>query len=525
MTVKDFSWLLALLFPALLPAQNGAPVLQNLSADVDWNTQTLTLQYDISDPENDPLEISVYFSADGGKTYSLTGQAPLSGDVGFPVLPGAGRTVTADVSLLAGGGASFMVRVVADDRQPFDLQGLVNEVDSNRLRADLQFVEGIRHRTGGNVHLNEVRDSIQTLFATLGLYAEQHTFPYLTYTGRNLLGTAPGTVAPDTVVIVDAHYDTVFNAPGADDNGSGTVGILEIARLLSRYPCRKSVRFIGFDLEESGLTGSSRYVANGIAANEEIQGVFNFEMIGYYSDKPNTQALPSGFEILFPAAAAAVAANQYRGDFITNVGNAQFPAITNLFQASAALYVPDLRVITVSEPMGFQVPDLRRSDHTPFWTVGIPAIMITDGANFRNECYHTPNDTLDNKLNFTFMSRVVKATLAAAAQMVGIRHGDWAMVSFEGTVRAADLPEQCALAAGAYPPSGGRIALFWGNCPLPELQVQLFDVKGALLHSETITPPQQPGWQPLQTPGLAPGVYVLHVQGAGGRRSFKVAVF
>jgi len=63
------------------------------------------------------------------------------------------------------------------------------------------------------------------------------------------------------------------------------------------------------------------------------------------------------------------------------------------------------------------VPDLRRSDHTPFWLADIPALMITDGANFRNPNYHSERDVLDS-LNFTFMSQVVQASVATIAEAV-----------------------------------------------------------------------------------------------------------
>ena len=75
-------------------------------------------------------------------------------------------------------------------------------------------------------------------------------------------------------------------------------------------------------MEEDGLIGSYNYVYNGgIEAWEEIAGVFNYEMIGYYSERPNSQQLPPGFDIIFPDAADSLAAHNGAGDFITNVGS------------------------------------------------------------------------------------------------------------------------------------------------------------------------------------------------------------
>lgn len=508
------------ILPFLLPAgaviaQNQAPEITNLLVEPDWSSQTLLITYDLSDAENDAIDLSVQFSDDAGKTYALTGIVPASGDLGYPVAPGTGKSITCDISALAAfSGLAITVKLVADDRQSFDLQQLVNEVDSNRLRADLVFVEGVRHRDNGAAHLQAVRDSLKYLFAQLQLHAEEQTFAYNNYTGRNIIGTMPGVSAEEKVVIVDAHYDTVINAPGADDNGSGTAGMMEIARLLSRYPAKKSLRFIGFDLEESGLVGSIRYVANGIPAGEKIEGVFNFEMIGYYSSQPNSQSLPAGFNLLFPDVYNQVAGNQFRGDFITNVGQAGLPSIATLFSASAASYVPDLKVVTVLEPVGTTILDLRRSDHTPFWVSGIPAVMLTDGANFRNKCYHTPQDTLDNKLNFTFMSNVVKTTLAAAAQLAEIQHGDWVTSTFQTPVGTRE-PSVCELSIGKRSGDRGALFLHLADCSIGDATLEMMDQRGALLMQQAITLPYE-GIYPVVIPNLPAGVYVVKIRYAQG---------
>lgn len=512
-----------LLFFNSLPAQNQPPVLSNLTATVDWNFNSLTLQYDVSDPENDPLEISVFLSDNGGKSYNISNLITPSGDIGYPVTPGTGRTITCDVSLLATLMNTYMVRVVADDQQVFDIQSLVNEVDSNRLRADLDFVEGVRHRSTGPVHLQAMRDSLHHLFEHSGLYTGEQTFPYGSYTGRNIHGTFPGTSNAEKVVVVDAHYDSVANAPGADDNGSGVVGVMEIARLLSRYPAKKSLRYIGFDLEESGLLGSKAYVTNGIPAGDQIEGVFNFEMIGYFSDQPNTQTLPTGFELLFPVAYYSVVNDQYRGNFITNIGNTNSQSLATQFKNAAAQYVPDLKVITLDVPgNGELTPDLTRSDHAPFWIGGDKALMLTDGAEFRNSCYHKPCDTFENKLNFRFMSNVVKTTLAAAAELAEIQHGDWASASFQNLVDTKS-PQPCDLQAYVLEGERDLLHLQAGDCVNSNISFELYDAKGALITQQSVTV------LPLSTetvwiPELSPGIYMLRLRHRDGARSQLIVV-
>ncbi|MDO8366692.1 MAG: M28 family peptidase, partial [Saprospiraceae bacterium] len=362
----------------------------------------------------------------------------------------------------------------------------------------------------------------KNLFLGAGLHYAEQAVPLGNYSGKNLIGTQPGTASAEKVIINDAHYDTVNNAPGADDNGSGTVGVMEAVRLLSRYPSKKTLRYIGFDLEESGLLGSVRYVSFGIPAGEQIEGVFNYEMIGYWSNEPNSQTLPPGFSTLFPAAAATVAANQYRGDFITNVGNTASQSLVLLFSNSAQQYVPGLKVISLDVPGdGSIAPDLRRSDHAPFWSAGKKALMLTDGANFRNECYHTPADTLDEKLDFTFMSNVVKATIASMAQLAEMQHGDWATASFQNNVDVSN--PRLPFFLSVYQQDN---QLDWltieGQCSFGDVILELYDMKGSLLLQEGIVCPDEGSFSQIRLPKLPTGMYIVKFRYPGGIQAQKI---
>ncbi len=512
--------LCALLFTTTLGAQNQPPVLSNVSATPNWAAQTLQLSYDLSDVENDAVEISVAISNTAGLTYLFS--VPASGDVGFPVSAGSGKSISLDLSSLSAVTGPFTVRIVADDKQPFDLQALVNEVDSNRLKNDLAFVEGIRHRTTGAAHLAAVQDSLRHLFTNAGYFSGDQSFNYAGYTGHNLSGTLRGTVVGEQVVIVDAHYDSVNNAPGADDNGSGTVAVMEIARLLGRYPMKNTLRCIGFDLEEAGLVGSQRYLQSGLPAGEDILGVYNFEMIGYYTTEPNTQTVPTGFNQLFPAVYNAIAANQFRGDFLINVGNAASTALGAQFANAAAQYVPELKVLSIYPPGNSEIaPDLRRSDHARFWDAGHSALMLTDGANFRNACYHTPQDTLE-KLNFQFMAGVTRATLAAAAQLAEIQHGDWETVVFQGTVGTTDPNASCQIRINADQGQSGALYITSSGCPLKGARLELFNLAGQQLYGQTLD--GLDGVEQMINVGmpLTSGIYLAKISHSWGRVTQKV---
>ena len=115
------------------------------------------------------------------------------------------------------------------------------------------------------------------------------------------------------------------------------------------------------------------------------------------------------------------------GDFITNVANEVSNPLKETFDSCAAVYVPDLRVISLATPgTGALTPDLSRSDHAPFWFAGYQALMLTDGANFRNPNYHESTDNIST-LDFEFMTNVVKATLATAAKLADPIHASAAI--------------------------------------------------------------------------------------------------
>jgi hypothetical protein len=426
---KTILMLFFLLFPFLFFTsespydEDSVPRVSNVQAAIIDSINAVRITYDLFDAESDPMKVTLRISDDSGKTYLYPCDS-VSGDVGYPVNSGNQKEIywyysTPPIESL------LKAKVIANDLHPVLIQRLVNRVDSNKLFENMQFIEGIRHRTAGPQHLQEVKDSIYNRFLRYELQTTIQNFDYNGYNAQNFQGRLPGTTQEDTTYIVDGHYETVSISPGADDNGSAVAAFLEIARILSKYNFRNTIKFIGFDLEESGLVGSIRYVSEGIPSYEKIAGVFNFEMIGYYCDEPNCQSIPSGFCTLFPAVCDSIAAQQYKGNFITNVANDSSTSLRYQLDSCARLYVPDLRILSLSTPGNGEItPDLRRSDHTPFWVAGYRALMITDGANFRNHNYHTAGDTLGT-LNMQFMTNVVKATLATVASAAGIENSGY----------------------------------------------------------------------------------------------------
>lgn len=235
----------------------------------------------------------------------------------------------------------------------------------------------------------------------------------------NIIAEIPGHDAPDEVILVCAHFDAVPGSPGADDNASGTAGVLELARRLSAPDVAdragRTIRFALFNLEEIGLIGSrehARLAAERARRGEErIVGVINLEMIGYFTDEPNSQRSP------IPAI-PGVFSPPTVGDSIVIVANQASSAFARELDARMREDQPSLKTLVVDfiPGAGRAVPDVRRSDHAPFWDIDVPAVMVTDTSEFRNPHYHKATDTIET-LDLVRMAQVVRALEHAIRSM------------------------------------------------------------------------------------------------------------
>ncbi len=486
--MKPFCFL-AFVFLSALPcgAQNNLPVFSNVTALADTVGHVMRIWYDLSDAENEDCE--VWIRVRSNDTSYTADVSTAMGDMGFPVSPGTEKQVIWPYGPGHPDVLNYDVQLVADDRYAIDIQQIVDQVDTMNLRNDLSWVQGIRDPAVDPAHWLAVRDSMKTIFDSLGLETELQAFQYNGIDAHNVIGRLKGCADAGKTYIVDAHFDTYQTAPGADDNGSGVVGVWEVARIMSQYTFRNNIRFIGFDLEEAGLIGSNRYVLQGGIKNwETIGAALNFEMIGYYSDADSSQHLPAGFNLLFPAAYDSVAEAGWKGNFLTNVGNTNSGWLKTMYDSVARIYVPDLRVISVEVPgTGTLVPDLRRSDHASFWDAQIPALMLTDAANFRNPNYHTPNDIMDS-LNFGFMGKNVKATLAVLCELAGLIHcSSYAFTASadpaSGFAKEKQHPSVLSLSPN---PATGKTRLAWPYGWEGETHMLVFNAAGKVVRKEVV---------------------------------------
>ncbi len=186
---------------------------------------------------------------------------------------------------------------------------------------------------------------------------------------------------------------------------------------------QRPVEFVAFDMEEvqpegEALVGSSEFV-NSLDPKASYEGLYNLEMVGY-SAGPGTQGYPPGFQLLFPGAFQWVQERDFRGDFIAVVAQGGGVDMGRRIKSASEGLVGGLEVLLIEVVTGMPIPpDVFRSDHAPFWAAGIPAVMITDTADFRNSNYHQPTDTPDT-IDYSFVAGVTQTMVATLATHAGI---------------------------------------------------------------------------------------------------------
>lgn len=360
--------------PFCVDAANDLPTFSNIVVVVDTSHNSIEVNFDLNDTENDSMEVWLQASSDAGLTWVVDVHLDsLSGNVGFPEFQATGKQIVwhydpAAVNLTGAGWNDLRIRLVADDHYPIDLVDVYNAVDSARVMDHLFDLEGIRHRTTGVAHLENTKDDLETIMSDHGLAPYRQGSNYSGYMCENIIALSCGTRTPKKTWMISGHYDSVDISPGADDNGSAMVTVAEAIRVLSDYTTKNSIRYFFFDLEEPGLVGSAQYLSGGVPAWEDMQGLLNMDGIGYYDTTANSQTLPAGFGILFPTQEAAIIADSYRGNFLTSIVNTNSAHLDAIFTNLASTYDPALKVISLETAgTGTSTPDFRRSDHAGFW--------------------------------------------------------------------------------------------------------------------------------------------------------------
>lgn len=315
----------------------------------------------------------------------------------------------------------------------------ISQVSTRTLEYELAGLTGERPVTvAGSLYTITTRYSYYTEAISLatryayeqlaepGLAVTYHHYTLHGYLSRrNVVAEKPGLVDPDEIYLITAHLDCDIMdgpydpAPGADDNGSGSVAVLTAARLLAPHHFAHTLRFVLFTGEEQGLLGSAAYVADCQARGENIQGVVNLDMIAYNSD-----------------AERIIDLHGYTG----------VPAsleLTRLFSEVVSVYGLDLVTDRISD---FWL--IYASDQWRFLEHGYPAFLAIEDWDDSTPAYHRVTDTLST-LDLGYYADVTRAAIATIAHL-----GQPASAGYlSGTVYALDTGNPLPATVGVFAPT------------------------------------------------------------------------
>ena len=277
------------------------------------------------------------------------------------------------------------------------------------LRANVQTLAGeIGERNMWHFEkLNAAADFIENSFSRGGLRTRRDSYELRGQTCHNIEAEIPGSLqgakaSPPShlpIIVIGAHYDSVFGSAGANDNGTGVAATLALARRFASAKPKQTLRFVAFVNEEppyflSGEMGSLVYARRCKERGDKISAMISLETIGYFSDASNSQTYPSaGLGLFYPKV----------GNFIGFVSNVRS---RGLLRRVISLFRAHAKIPSEGASLPSFIPGVSWSDQWSFWQHGYPAIMVTDTAPFRYPYYHSSNDTPD-KLDYDRFALVV----------------------------------------------------------------------------------------------------------------------
>ncbi len=316
---------------------------------------------------------------------------------------------------------------------------------------------------------------------------------------ENVIGERRGCEAPDEIVIIGGHFDStapgysLYDAPGADDNASGTAVAMAAARAFRNMSFKRTVRYVAFDAEESGCRGSHAYAEECAGRGENVVAVLNADMVSYDEEK--------GARDDFSVASGG---NPWLYEYLVGVGR---------------LYKNNLI---------YDDYDWRASDHRSFWQSGYPAIGVIEGEVGPGGCtaylyHHSPEDTFD-KLHPEFGVRFVRDYAAMLAHLAGV--GPYCFEPEPPGKAATPFVRPFAVYPNPYCYSSSAAGMSFVGLKAPAT-VEIYDLAGRrIAREEVVAGCDECVWRPARASGeaLAPGVYLYRVEGQEQKKAGKVVV-
>ncbi|KPJ72099.1 hypothetical protein AMJ52_07485 [candidate division TA06 bacterium DG_78] len=363
------------------------------------------------------------------------------------------------------------------------VQEIIDLIDPDSILASVQRLQDFVTRYSFTDSCVAAADWIVGRFTDYGcdsVFLHYHTGGQ----APNVIAVKHGVVHPDNVyVIICGHFDSTSfidpwnEAPGADDNASGTTSALEAARVMQNYEFEYSIRFCAWSGEEQGLYGSDAYASYVYSQGDSIIAVLNADMIAY------TDILPESIEV------------------IAKISNPACGWLADFFIAAADSYATLLTKKTMTSYWPW-------SDHSSFWDKNYPAILnIEDDLPLPNPYYHLPGDTIGGGYNNNnFCTETIKAMIATLALLAVPYHPDPGVEEFGDVV--SNTPQ-----LRIYPSLGSsRFTISFTNTSDTEATLKIYDVSGKLVR--TLLQPSPVEWTGIDDFGkkVPAGIYVVRLE-------------
>ena len=369
---------------------------------------------------------------------------------------------------------------VVQEEQPL-IRGLINQVSVDSLTATIEHLQSYHTRRWNSRMVYQVQDWLYEQYRDMGYDSVfLHDFPVVYHdtlyeTSDNVIALKKGLRYPDEYVVCGAHYDSYnkfaghpdsLRAPGADDNASGTAGILETARILCRCTFERSVLFCGFAAEEIGLYGSAAFAKDCADQGMHIVGYFNLDMIGY---------LEEGSDLCVYL--IYVSQDSTFADYVTSFSHT---------------YYPDMPIRRSWYQSGSD------SDFSSFNRNGYAAIHLFENPRHSSPFIHTPDDLLGLSVNnMDQAERFTELHLGLVATLAGL---------VSNGVEELDMPGLCV----APNPVDGPLRI---SGPAIE-QLSVFNLLGQEVYSRPCAGRESVD---LSLEGWVSGLYFIRVKASDGR--------